>query len=113
MFKAMRKRTFRSADASTQLGCVLPKVFAVVAILERINIGALKAWLLSFVLGVGPSQVLKERRKRSIFCVPTSGLCPLQARTFFTNSMRLWLTCWCFNLRRLHSEAQEQLPWGR
>ena len=39
MFKAMRKRTFRPADASTQLGCVLPKVFAVVAILERINIG--------------------------------------------------------------------------
>ena len=39
MFKAIRKRTFRSADPSTQLGCVLPKVLAVVAILERINIG--------------------------------------------------------------------------
>ena len=39
MFKAMRKRTFRSADPSTQPGCVLPKVLAVVAILERINIG--------------------------------------------------------------------------
>ena len=66
MFKAMCKRTFRSADASTQLGCVLPKVLAVVAIVERINIG-FEACVegVASVLGiesrVGPSQVFKER----------------------------------------------------
>ena len=66
MFKAMCKRTFRSADASTQLGCVLPKALAVVAIVERINIG-FEACVegVASVLGiesrVGPSQVFKER----------------------------------------------------